>query len=231
LQFHAVACADGAVVRQPVRAQFETPFPVQEIEAVLARLAHQFAQFRRRQRANCRQRMHVNPEQHFVLDDVADAGEDFLVEQRVANQCIRMRAQALQCEPRVPAVGQHVAAPVVQFVHGSFEIANRTGVEVQFAARETQLQARRLVGSLVDAVAAEHQQMDAQHRSRCLDQELLAEAAQTQDALAPQPLHVDLGIARGGADMPAAEGTSLFLEQYDRRSFGHGDSFQPGLRR
>ena len=67
-----------------------------------ARLAHQFAQLGRRQRADRGQRMHADAEQHLVLDDVAHAGEDVLVEQGVAGQHVRMRAQALARQLRVP---------------------------------------------------------------------------------------------------------------------------------
>src|SRR5690606_18769076 len=84
-----VAAAFGAfapAVDLPVPAQDELPLPLQEIEAVRARLGHQLGQLAWRQVADPGAGMHADPEQHFVLDDVADAGEHVLVEQGVAGE-------------------------------------------------------------------------------------------------------------------------------------------------
>jgi hypothetical protein len=49
-----------------------------------------------------RQRVHADAEQHLVLDDVADPGENVLVEQGVADQHVRRGAQLFQRQRRAP---------------------------------------------------------------------------------------------------------------------------------
>ena len=51
-------------------------------------------------------RMHADAVQHFVLDDVADAREHVLVEQRVGGQRVGMRLQI----SFAPRAGFHVSA-------------------------------------------------------------------------------------------------------------------------
>src|SRR5690606_390903 len=84
-QAGAVARAGRLRVYLVVLLQHVRFLPLEEVEAVFARLLHQFAELARRQRADLALRVHADPEQDFVLDDVADAGGQVLVEQGVGN--------------------------------------------------------------------------------------------------------------------------------------------------
>src|SRR5690606_8419449 len=79
LQAGAVTWTFRAGVHLVVALEHEGLLPFQEVEAVVARLVHQFAQFARRQCAHPAFRMHPGPVQHLVLDDVPDPGKHVLV--------------------------------------------------------------------------------------------------------------------------------------------------------
>src|SRR6185369_16846479 len=91
---------------------------------------------------------------------------------------------------------KHISAPIIFFVQATLEVADRAAIEVELAsARERETQARRPVLTLVDAVAAEHEEVDADRKTRQLDQEMLSPRAQGDDARTDQARLVDLRIA------------------------------------
>nr|GEU28540.1 hypothetical protein [Tanacetum cinerariifolium] len=191
LERNIAARADAPGVRQPVLFQHAFAFPSQKVEAVGARLRHQFAQLGGGHVAHGRQRMEADAEQHLVLDDIAHAGKNGLVEQGVAHQQVGPGAQFFQRQRRRPGIGHDVGAPVVfavQIVRDGF---HRAGIKVQRAAVvEEQAQARLGVLGLVDAVGAEHQQVDAQRAVAQAQYKMLAERAHIQHRLAGQRVHV-----------------------------------------
>src|SRR5690606_1597202 len=221
----AVARAAGLRVHLVVLLQYEVLLPAVEIKAVFARLLHQLRQLARGQGPDPAFRMHPDPVQHLVLDDVADAGEDLLVQQRVGSQRIGPRAQLAARGRRVPGVGHHVAAPVVVVVEGALQEPQRGGVEVQhFAPAEAERQARGGVPLLVDPVAAEQQEVHA-----------LAEAAEfEQEVLAPAPYRNHLAPAHAADVLPAVAGDPQHLaagepgrglaQDDDGGTFGHARS-------
>jgi CHAT domain-containing protein len=193
-----------------------------EVEAVLPRLLHQLAQFPGRQSADRGQRVRADAEQHLVLDDVAHAREQVLVQQGVAHQHVRSCAQPLQRQRGIPVLRHHVGPPVVDQVQRLLDEAHRAGVEVDLAAVEAERQARHCPAlDLVDAVAAEQHEMHAQAEVRQLHQEVLAPAAERLDALVQQALLLDRRVAGHPFDALAEEGGYLLLEDDDRRAFGH----------
>src|SRR5204863_4139116 len=113
--------------------------------------------------------------------------------------------------------------PVVDLVERLVDEAHRAGVEVELAAaREMQAEARLGLLARIDPVAAEHHEVDPQRKRRQLDQEMLAPAAQRDDALADEALLVDPRVALDGNDAPADEALRLVPQADDRRPFGHG---------
>jgi hypothetical protein len=109
----------GPFVHLPVPLQHVATLPFEEIEAVVPRLRHQLQQFGVRQGADAAEGMHEDAEQHFVLDDVADAGKDRLVQQRVAGEFRGPGAELRLRRMRIPAGRQDVRRPIV----GGIEIA------------------------------------------------------------------------------------------------------------
>src|SRR5690606_18065913 len=75
-----VARAGGLRVHLVVPPQLVGLLPAVEVEAVLTRLRHQFGELARRQRADPALGVDADPVQHFVLDDVAHAREQRLVQ-------------------------------------------------------------------------------------------------------------------------------------------------------
>ncbi len=53
------------------------------------------------------------PEEHFVLNNVADAGEDGLIEQHIGNFRTWKSADLFQCGLRIPSIGHDVGGEVV----------------------------------------------------------------------------------------------------------------------
>ena len=205
-----------------VLLQLERLLPAIEVEAVLARLAHQLAQLAGRQRAHRAFRVHADAMQHFVLDDVADAGEHVLVEQRVGCNHPGRGAQLATRGGGVPCVGHDVGAPLVVGVEVALEEAHRTGIEVQcFALAEAERQPRRTLAFFIDAPAAEQQEVDAQAEAVELQQEVLSPAAYGQDLA---PLHardVLRAVARDPQDPATGELRRGLAEDDDGGAFGH----------
>src|SRR5688572_17633448 len=157
------AVAGAALLRMHlvVLAQHEGLLPFVEIEAVVARFPDQFAELARRQRADRALRMHADPVQPLVLDDVAHPGEDVLVEQGVGRERVGLHRELAARRARIPLVGHHVGGPVVGIVQVAFDVLHRAGIEVELApARKPQAQARDAVLlARIDRVAAEQHEM------------------------------------------------------------------------
>src|SRR5690606_16057739 len=218
----AVARAMRLGVHLVVLLQHEGLLPLQEIEAVLARLLDQFAELFRRERADFAFRVHADPPQHFVLDDVADAGEPLLVEQGVGGEHVRAVAQALARPGRVPGVGHDVYAPVVELVDLAFEELHRARVEVEPAVVELQRATGRAAFlRVVDPGAAEQHEVDAQDEAVEIQQEVLAPAADRADLAAVHALDVLAAVARNLADHLAGELLRLLAQDDDGGAFGH----------
>jgi gamma-glutamyl:cysteine ligase YbdK (ATP-grasp superfamily) len=100
---------------------------------------------------------------------------------------------------------------------------DRAGIEIEFlAVLEHQAQSRRTVLALIDAVAAEHQQVHPQRRLRRLDQEMLAPAAQVQHRLSGQRVKIHrLAVAAGVDDGLADQACRLLAHDNDRWSLWH----------
>ncbi len=209
-------------MHQPVLAQDELPLPVQEIEAVLPRLFDDLAQLARWQRADRGFRMHARAEQHLVLDDVAHAGKDVLVQQRVADQGVRVFLQFPARQSGIPRGIHHVAAPVVGVLQRAFDVLHRRGIDVELAVVELQRYPRRGRLALIDAVAAEHQHVHAQAEASELDQEMLAPAAQGDHATAFHAGQVERAVARRQAHGLPTELRRRLAQDDDGRTFRHG---------
>src|SRR5690606_10381419 len=210
----AVARAMRLGVHLVVLLQHEGLLPLQEIEAVLARLLDQFAELFRRERADLAFRVHADPPQHFVLDDVADAGEPLLVEQGVGGEHVRAVAQALARPGRVPGVGHDVYAPVVELVDLAFEELHRARVEVEPAVVELQRETGRAAFlRVVDPGAAEQHEVDAQDEAVEIQQEVLAPAADRADLAA---------VAATRGDRLAGELRRRRAQDEEGGAFGHG---------
>src|SRR5690606_1709341 len=221
-QAGAVARAVGLRVHLVVLLERERLLPLEEVEAVLAGLLHQLALLSRRQRADLALRVRADPPEHLVLDDVADPGEPFLVEQRVGRDHVRALAQALARPGRVPGVGHHVQRPIVVVVQFAFEELHRAGVEVEPAVVELQREPRRAAWlGVVDARAAEQQEVHAQREAVERQQEVLASTA---DVAHHQSLHArDVLAAVAGDPAHGLDGElrRLLLEDDDGRALGH----------
>src|SRR5690606_19814544 len=202
--------------------------PAVEIEAVVARLADERAQLARGQRADRALGMHLDPEQDLVLDDVADAGEHALVEQRVGGDHAGPRRELATGGRRVPRIGHHVAAPVVIVVHVALAEHQRAGVEVQLAVVEGQAQAGRgVLAALVHAPAAPKHEVDAQVEAGELQQQVLAPAVQREQALAVHPRDRQPAVADHLAHDVADELVGLLAQDDKGRTFRHGASLPP----
>ena len=114
--------------------------------------------------------MHAYPEQHLVLDDVAHAGEDGLVQERITDHDVRQGLQLAPGQLRIPGVVHHVRAPIVDIVQRLIDQPHGTRIEVQLAIVEHQGYTRRGWLPFIDAPAAEHHQMDAQRVAAELQQ-------------------------------------------------------------
>src|SRR5690606_23080414 len=112
-QAGAVARAGGLRVHLVVLLEHERLLPLEEVEAVLARLLDQFGLLARRQRGGLALGVLADPPVHFVLHYVADRREPLLSRQHVGREHVRALAQAFACPRRVPGVGHHVQRPVV----------------------------------------------------------------------------------------------------------------------
>ena len=132
--------------------------------------------------------MHANAKQPFVLDDVADAGKDVLIQQRIARQHVRMLAQLLARFRRVPLRRHHIGRPVIEIVQRSLDQTHRACVKVELAVRELESQFRWALLARVDQIAAEQQEVDAHAEAVELQQQVLAPAAQRAQALSPGAL-------------------------------------------
>src|SRR5690606_13402602 len=111
-----VARAGLSGVHLVVLLQLEGLAPAVEVEAVVARLAHQVTELASRQGAGAAAGMQADALTHFVLDDVADAGEYTLVQQHVGDHAVGRGAQLASRLRGVPAVGHHVTGPIVDLV-------------------------------------------------------------------------------------------------------------------
>src|SRR5687767_2806172 len=130
--------------------------------------------------------------------------------------------QLLACTGRIPLLGHHVGAPVVNIIELAFNVTHRAAVEIQLALGEPEAQTRRTVLAIVDAIAAEHQKMNAQREVIELDQKMLAPAAKGTHSLADQPGLVDFrAVTLDAQDLPAGEAFDLFLENDNGRTFRH----------
>src|SRR5581483_9448715 len=168
--------------------------------------------------------MHLAQVQHLVLDDVADAGEDILVEQGVADEFFGHGAEFPAYEFLVPLIRHDVDAPVVAVRRVAFQQFYRAVVEMDLAVPKSETEPWRDVLAFVDQVTAEHQQMHAHVDAVEHDQRLLAEAAPIDNALAFDTPHVDLGVAFGARHPLADEDRRFVAEDRNGRTFGHKSS-------
>lgn len=208
----------------PVFAQDEALLPFEEVEAVLPCLGDQLTELSRWQIADARLGVDANPEQHLVLDDVADAGEDLLVEQGIADPRVGLGLERAPGQLRIPVRIEHVDAPVVAVLERPFDVLERRRVDIEFTVVEAQRGAGGRRFALVDPVRAEHQHVHAQAEAAKLDQEVLAPAPQRDDAASLHAGEIERAVARGVAHGLAAELGRLLTQDHDRRAFGHGSS-------
>jgi hypothetical protein len=120
----------------PVALEYARLLPRQEVEAVFARLRDQPAQLPRRNPAHRRGRVQPDTEQYLVLDDVADARKDVLVQQGVAHQDIRLCAKLGACAGRAPFGRQYICPPVVDLVQRCLDVLEGRRIDIQHAIVE-----------------------------------------------------------------------------------------------
>src|SRR3569833_858204 len=150
--------------------------------------------------------MRANPEQHFVLDDVADSGKYVLFQQSVTDERFRHGLELAPGQSGVPRVRHHVRPPIIFLIERPLDVPNGAAVEVQLAAaRKLQGKTRLAILSLVDAVTAEHEEVNSDGKAVQLDEKVLAPRSQRNDALADQPRLINLRIAFRRADTLASE--------------------------
>ena len=73
-------------MNQPVFAEGEFLFPLQEIKAVLACFPDQVSHFSWGKIAHFSKGMNLDPVQNFILDNIANSGKYGLVEENISDQ-------------------------------------------------------------------------------------------------------------------------------------------------
>lgn len=146
-----------------------------KIETVVARLGHPFAEFACRQRIYRALRMYADTVQHLVLDAVAHAHKEGLVEQCIGGQHAGHSAALATRLCSIPQRIHHIRCPVVDIVQRALDELHRARIKIQsLAVGKFQAQPRHRVGFVfVGAVTAEQQKVDAHAEMRALDQKCL----------------------------------------------------------
>src|SRR4051812_40041313 len=135
--------------------------------------------------------MHAYAKQHLVLDDVADAGKDVLIEQSIAGKHVCIGAKFPGSCSCVPELRHHIGAPVVHIIERAFDGANGTCVKIEFTFRELELQFCRAGLAGIDRITAEEQEMDPESETGKLDQEMFSPAAKGEHLRALDALEVE----------------------------------------
>lgn len=216
-----IAGTDAFGVGEPVFSQFECLFPLEEVETIVPGLFDEFREFARGKGADLALGMDAYPEQHFVLDDVADAGEDVLVEECIGGQFFRFRLELFPGFRRVPRIVHYIGGPVVLCVDRVFEHLQRAGVEIQIAGFELQMKPGSWLCLFVDAIGAEEQEVDADRLFREEYEEVFAPASEFDDLAAGHAGEVDGRVTGGGQDLFTGELFYFFFQYDDGGTFWH----------
>ena len=189
-------------------------------------------EFSRRYLLDPQERAGSRSEEHLILDDVADAGEDRLVEQHIRDLGVREGAGLLQSRSRTPLPrhdigGEVVLAPCVT----ALDPFHRCRPDCDFTVREVHHQAWRACTAIVarDRLAlhrrrecAPQHEMDA-HRERVeLEYEMFAPGEDVLDVFAAKTVDADPAIAADTGDFAPDERPQLIGRQMDGRTFHAG---------
>jgi uncharacterized protein YecE (DUF72 family) len=166
--------------------------------------------------------MNSRAKEHFILNDVARAGEDALVQKSVAHHHFGFRQQFCIRDSPIPLVRHDVRFPVVGIVEITFENFDGTSVEVHNAIFELQGETRRTLAMLVDAIRSKKHQVNPDCEVGEADEKVLSPSPKVDDRLADCPLNACLRISRRRKHFFSTKSRRFFPQNDDRRTFGHG---------
>ncbi|AKK62804.1 hypothetical protein FE36_02410 [Xanthomonas oryzae pv. oryzicola] len=158
--------------------------------------------------------MHADTVRHLVLDDVAHAGKERLVEQCIGYQHAGHSASLATRLRSIPQRIHRMRCPVVDIVQRALDELHRARIKIQsLAVGKFQAQPRHRVGFVfVGAVTAEQQKVDAHAEMRALDQNVFAPATPRQHVLLIQTRDVLLTISGYTQNLSADKRFGLFAQ-------------------
>jgi hypothetical protein len=228
----AASRAGAPAVCLEIPAQRESPAKLQKPERESTGIGDQCPQLAVWYVADFGEWADACTKQHFVLDDVAHASEDGLIEQDICDLGARKCLDLFERSAPVPLVGHHVARKIVRGLRVRvFHELEGGGPHRDLPIGKGQHQARSAAASVVACDRSTcygrregppQHEVDAKCERFELKDEMLSPRENLFDAQTGQPLDADSAVAGDGCDSPAGERLQLFGRQKKRRAFHAG---------
>jgi hypothetical protein len=229
LDFASASRADTSPVHLEVLAKLEDAPQFQESKREGAGVRHDRSQLLRGYAAHFSERAHARPEQHFVLDDVSDAGEDGLIEQYVRNLGVWECSHLRQRRAAVPFIRHDIGGKVIRIprmrilhvLHGGCPDRNLTVWKVHHQTRRAAapvIASHRCAFDRRGERAPEHE-MHAQRERVELKDEMFPPREDVLDFEPVEAFDADLAVSGHASYSPAHEGLQLLGGKMKRRTF------------